>query len=106
MEKIVLEKAQQLDETARKLIHDESALTGVRPAHPPRIIPTVVTDTPFPFLPPVERHIQEQLNMRSLLIDHHVESLGVITLAELEMLAGVTNEGSTAAKELADWRAS
>ena len=106
MDKIVFDKALQLDQTARKLIDDESPLTGVSPAIPRRLMPVVVTDTPFPYLPPVERYIQEQLEARGLFTEHLVGSLGVITFAEVEMLAGVTSKGSTAARELEGWRSS
>jgi hypothetical protein len=106
LEKLVIKKVRQIDGTARKLIANETKLTGVRVTHPRTIIPIVVAAFGFPHLPPVHARLQERLKDEHLLQNGPFADLCILDLRDLELLEGAAERGDAPHHLLAEWQKS
>lgn len=106
LEKLVIKKVRQIDGTARKLIANETKLTGVTVNHARTIIPIVVAAFGFPHLPPVHARLQERLRDEHLLQDGPFADLCILDLRDLELLEGAAERGDAPHHLLVEWQKS
>ena len=106
-EKIVLKKVRQLDTIIRRLLRDETAITGRQAVVGRRVVPTIVNLGTYPVNPVAGRHIDELLKETDLLQDSQIEPLCVIDIGEIELLEGLfTNKGHNPVEVLREWKQS
>lgn len=89
LEKMVFDKAEQLDAVASALGRERSTPGGFLPGKPLLTVPVIVHASRFPSNQIVMKDIHKGLRERQLLCGHGVMTLGVISLEELEYLARV-----------------
>lgn len=81
--KMVMAKAEQLDETVSRVAGGTRLDSGTVVRSWTRLIPLVVHAWRLPWNPAVDRHVQEKLRDQGLLQQPGVTTLGVVTLWEL-----------------------
>jgi hypothetical protein len=106
MKKLAFEKIEQLDDTARNLIENESALTGITQPAPREVQPVIVAGGGFPVSLPVMNHIREWCTTHRRLLDPRIRPLGIIEPSELEMLEGFAEHGINPLDVIRDWQLS
>lgn len=105
--KMVLEKASQLDQTATGLNTDPPVPGGPVPRPPARILPLVVEGAGFPVSPFTTGLIRQEIDTLGYLQQPNTEPIGIVDLADLELLHSVQlHHGHTALATLDDWRRS
>jgi hypothetical protein len=104
-DRMVLEKAAQLDGTAQAVFGNESALTGFPPTNKLRILPVAIQGATYPVNPITTEYISIKLKERGLFTDPRLYPFAVIDIGELEMLEGlVDNRGISVADALLGWK--
>ena len=106
MQKLAFDKIEQLDDTARNLIENETTLTGISRAGLREVQPVIVAGGGFPVSLPVMNHIREWCAAHGRLIDPHIRPLGIIEPSELEMLEGFAEHGINPLDVIRDWQQS
>ena len=104
VERLVMKKLRQLDDTAQCLIESEEPLTGHRPASARKVLPVVVAAMGFPYIQPVVTHIEQLAIHEGLFTDGRVGPLCICDLRELELLEGAAAAGDSLAAILTAWR--
>jgi len=103
MERLAFKKVRQLDDTARCLLQDEAALTGIRGVTR-QVAPVIVAGGGFPLSPITARIIHDYCADQSLLVDGRIRPLAVIDMGELEALEGLAEHlGADPMELLKDW---
>jgi hypothetical protein len=105
-ERLVLEKARQLDETCASLLADQEKLTSYDPPPGRRIVPIVVVAGGYPSDALSRGHVDDLLQSEGLLQDPAIDHLCLLNLAELEMIESLHEEGRNPGELLARWRRS
>lgn len=106
-DKLVFEKCKQLDSTARKLLEDESLLTGVaKGTRSPRIIPALVIGGGFGVNPLSIFHVRERLKVRQLLDNVRIAHLCILDLSDVEILEALGERGHSPSRLLDGWQSS
>lgn len=103
VDRLVLEKAEQLDGAAQAILENEHALTNHPPTPGLRILPVIVVASGFPMNPASLHFLESKLSERSLLQDPRIQPLVVIDLSELEMLEALHEHGMSLVDVLMDW---
>jgi hypothetical protein len=105
-ERMILDKATQLDHTARNLLADDRALTGSDLKHR-MIVPVVVSADGWPSNPFVAKYIAHLLDTNELLQHARIAPLGIVDPGELEMLEGLhEHRGLSPGLMLTRWKQS
>ena len=104
IEKIVLEKIRQLNRSALDLIVGEERLTGISVSLPRRMQPVLIAGGGFPVSVPTMRYIREWCQANSMLQHPLIDPLAIIELDELEILAGLAENGHSPIELLAEWQ--
>jgi hypothetical protein len=106
-DQMIIQKTQQLDETAKAVLEDERSLTGHKPRIQPRVQPVVVLGGSYPVNPITTEYIEQQVAKAKLLTDARIRALGVIDLGELDMLEGLfEHEHSNPVAVVEEWKKS
>ena len=88
-ERMVFEKARQLQGTGEAIIKDEAALTKSQPVPGRRILPVAVEGNTYPVNPITTEYVAVELKKRNLLTDPRFLPVAIVDLGELEMLEGL-----------------
>lgn len=107
VERFVLKKARQLNETATQLLKDESPLTGLRNHEVRRVIPVIVVGGGWPNEPFTSMYVADHVTREGLFRDARIAPLAIIDIPEVEMLEGLQeHRGWTTAELLREWKGS
>ena len=105
--RLVLDKADQVYETARNLLRDPQPANSPLAQPAARIFPVVVCGGQFPINPLTTQYITEELQVQGLVPDGPIEPLALMDLEELEGCAALRERrGLTLPQLLQAWRAS
>lgn len=107
LEKIVLKKSRQLDETAAKILDRPKPTSGPL-AHPAtQVLPVIVTAGSFNVAPMTRQHLQQLLDRKQLLTDPRIGKLAVLSVRDFEFsIDVVTHKRVPLSKLLRGWHAS
>jgi hypothetical protein len=106
-ERLVYEKAEQLDEIIRDLITDEPALTGFESPEGRRYYPMLVNIGAYPVNPITMSVIEDRIRDKQLFDDSRIARFSIIDIGELEMVEGLSQTGGmTLPQALKSWHSS
>jgi len=106
IDRLVMEKARQLDATAQNLVRNQKGLTGHDGPRRP-VYPVVVVGGGISLNPVLASYINERIRSKGLFTVDSIEPLSLIDIGELEMLEGlVAARGCSPIDLLAQWHAS
>lgn len=106
VEKLVLKKARQLDETGQAILDDPSVLTGVQRTAPFWILPIIIASEGFPVTPITVDYVASELRDRGLFRDARMQPLAILDMGELEMIAGLSERGEALPRLVTAWQQS
>ena len=105
-DRLVLNKAAQLQDAALKVLDDETPLTGKSQRAEPVGRPIVIAGGGYPVNPITSEYITFTAHKRGLFHDKRFLELCVLDLGEIEMLEAVySRTGRSALDVLAEWKA-
>ncbi len=109
VERMVLKKARQLDDTAKNLLRDPQPAKSPLPTPARKVFPIVVHGGAFPVNPATRRYIEEYLGQEKLLdhTDARMQPLALVDLEELELCEALSSaRGTSLPAVLAGWQGS
>ena len=104
-DRLVLDKAAQLEPAALNILDNETPLTGKPRRNDPSGRPVIVSGGGYPVNPITSEYISYTANQRRLLKDTRLADLCVIDLGELEMLEAVYERSAQSPADVLDtWK--
>ncbi len=106
VERLIVDKAEQLNDTAIFLLSSGLGKPGFEFRPDRRILPVLVTSSFFPQTQLTGNYIDERLQQRSFLADPRIEKLALIEVGELELLEALCEDGNSLLDMLLGWKSS
>jgi hypothetical protein len=107
IDRLVLQKCKQLDNTAQNVLADEEPLTGVPGGtRTPTLVPVLIVGGGFPLNSLSVSYIRESLEALSYLRHSRVTRLSIVDLSDVEQLEALAEEGHSPVAILTEWQTS
>ena len=103
-DKLVVEKARQLDESIAAFFTDDLVLPGVDPAIVSQVWPVIVTSHPFPHRELITRTVEARVRDAGYLCGERVAGLAIISAEELFFCEGFMQQGATFLALIRGWK--
>jgi hypothetical protein len=103
-DKLVVEKARQLDESIAAFFTGDLVLPGVDPATVSRVWPVIVTSHPFPHRELITRTVEALVRNAGHLRAERVAGLAIVSAEELFFCEGFMQQGATFLALIRGWK--
>ncbi len=100
----VVDKCRQLDATGKALLKNPQALTKSPPVSGMKVVPVLIVAGGYPNDPLSRSYADEMVKKKGLLQEDRIEKLGIVNLAEVEMLEALAETRHDLAGVITDWK--